>query len=1135
MATSKSTDTIYQLRTLIKPVFSNQSSSASSSKSPVVKSVDGYNSFLWIGSNEGRVKGFDIKSSKPINRSNQSSPINRLNSQSISPSTSLSSPISSKSPTGTKHSETSDLVDGSLEVNCFQDHHIFPSTETIKSKPVEKLILIPIISMAVILSGVDLQGAVSFHSINDLDPLTGFPTIRGVSAVTLDEDTFDNLTQETDITMCVIKKKTIHLYYLKPTGIQQVHEVSFTSAAFNGILRRSVLLLSDIEQYYLVSLNQSVADLIPLLPISQSHDENHQLSSQHRPSMSVIPNSDEFLIASHTGTTCLGVFVSSTGDPCRGTLEWLSNPRSISVDESHVIALLFNGTLEIHSLESQEHLQTIDLPNGLEPRTLSSAKFGLCLPGKSFESDLEMIKFQFPSNLPQDLSSPSTPTIPSYRNQSFQANELAACRSSLLLVGRDSVHALCTKPFLTKVEYLISNHHWDDALELVESTVAKSMNENISPQSSKSYQSRLRLGSTAHQDIMFQIYYIYQKIALLYLVETKFQEAGELWFKGKGDPRVLIKLFPYLRANVVAQDDELDVYHGLETLIKEIKSANTIITGNLVRNYSPHIKPDVENAASTIDLKFVLLEKSKLMVLSYLRRWKRDRLLNGGANLSNRHLDTIVDTALVELLAERKGIDLDAYRELKLLLERPNTCIPKELEIILEKNQCYTLLGELYYRLTNLPKLLETWSRLHDKEWEDESFDEPLEQMVNLLQKTDQANLVTHYAIWLAKHSWNLSIKLLTESLVSESIDIKEILMKLKDVNEDVVEVYLEHLVLRNTFRRSKRKQMTRESGNLDLVGLRTSLILGYLSRLKEGMKTQLIDGKPQSSIVNELFRKLIDRYLFETSTKIGLGSEEVSNFVDYLLNAHLELIELPRSDPNSLDRFGQHDPILTRLKLMVCLDPLVIQGEDGYDVGRVRAALEEMGGCAEMMAFERAMVYSKLKMHRPALSLLSITLQDLNSSEVYCLKSGSLLSVNQVKRILQRSGLLASSSTPNPMMMMNQNNTVEKKDESQTKELLFILLDLMINSSSSSSNHRSSNKRKKGEEIRNLLNRHTPLIEAEKTLEILPNEFLMINLEEHFKRSFRFNHHLLFENRLMKFISIGQELKTMEVLKSSE
>ena len=38
---------------------------------------------------------------------------------------------------------------------------------------------------------------------------------------------------------------------------------------------------------------------------------------------------NEFLVASHTGSTTLGLFVKETGEPTRGTLEWASNVRSL--------------------------------------------------------------------------------------------------------------------------------------------------------------------------------------------------------------------------------------------------------------------------------------------------------------------------------------------------------------------------------------------------------------------------------------------------------------------------------------------------------------------------------------------------------------------------------------------------------------------------------------------------------------------------------------------------------------------------------------------------------------------------------------------------------------------------------------
>ena len=49
---------------------------------------------------------------------------------------------------------------------------------------------------------------------------------------------------------------------------------------------------------------------------------------RQRPAIACV-GANEFLIASHTGNTTLGVFVTESGDPCRGTLEWASNVRSL--------------------------------------------------------------------------------------------------------------------------------------------------------------------------------------------------------------------------------------------------------------------------------------------------------------------------------------------------------------------------------------------------------------------------------------------------------------------------------------------------------------------------------------------------------------------------------------------------------------------------------------------------------------------------------------------------------------------------------------------------------------------------------------------------------------------------------------
>ena len=145
------------------------------------------------------------------------------------------------------------------------------------------------------------------------------------------------------------------------------------------------LCIADQTNYNLVDLEQ--ASLFPILPLSQAYEP---ASFVVKPSITVIgPN--EFLILSWTGASTLGVFISADGDPVRGTLQWPSHPRSIcqfcvvvsltkdlyadlfiGLDYPHVISLLPNNTIEIHSVETQEIVQVIGAPALTSPKTTSA-------------------------------------------------------------------------------------------------------------------------------------------------------------------------------------------------------------------------------------------------------------------------------------------------------------------------------------------------------------------------------------------------------------------------------------------------------------------------------------------------------------------------------------------------------------------------------------------------------------------------------------------------------------------------------------------------------------------------------------------------------------------------------------------
>lgn len=124
--------------------------------------------------------------------------------------------------------------------------------------------------------------------------------------------------------------------------VDMLKELPLRTTAILAVLRRSHLCIADAINYSIVNLDS--ATLTPLLPISQDPpdsppSEMHDLTpssmptpsrpkSHQRPSIVAIEN-DEFLVASHTGSSTLGLFIKENGEPTRGTLEWASNPKSI--------------------------------------------------------------------------------------------------------------------------------------------------------------------------------------------------------------------------------------------------------------------------------------------------------------------------------------------------------------------------------------------------------------------------------------------------------------------------------------------------------------------------------------------------------------------------------------------------------------------------------------------------------------------------------------------------------------------------------------------------------------------------------------------------------------------------------------
>jgi hypothetical protein len=142
------------------------------------------------------------------------------------------------------------------------------------------------------------------------------------------------------IDFCVIKRSSISLYSLgdrlmyRKVSLKNKFRgsISFTMSKLQEIplpsgatlARRSgrALCVADKVNYNMIDLEHS--SLIAMSPLSQAPDSSVIV----KPSITVI-NESEFLIASWTGASTIGIFVNGDGDPVRGTLQWPAHPQVV--------------------------------------------------------------------------------------------------------------------------------------------------------------------------------------------------------------------------------------------------------------------------------------------------------------------------------------------------------------------------------------------------------------------------------------------------------------------------------------------------------------------------------------------------------------------------------------------------------------------------------------------------------------------------------------------------------------------------------------------------------------------------------------------------------------------------------------
>jgi hypothetical protein len=384
-----------------------------------------------------------------------------------------------------------------------------------------------------------------------------------------------------EVGICVIKRKNMTIFRLG-ARLFHVKDVPLTSPPLVAKYFSPHLCIADHDLNSVVSLLDS--SLYQVLPVAQVPPEERTF--QPRPSIACV-QANEFLITSCTSNdgTTMGIFINGDGDPQqeRGMIEWESHPRSIVVEPPYIVSLLRNQTVQVHSLDPLELIQTIALPASVEARSLSRSPTGFLVPATERDEHLRKVMvtllppkpasplspLPLPSSTSTDgsfadpatqhsisslepttlvsfadppsgsgLTPPSSPRR-SYNSTRTSSSSFSYNRSSLPSISSETSHILLTSP--SSIHALAPTPPLTLALQSLSSS-SSALSDALAP---------LLLSaamSTSGEQDGDAIKFVHQKVFLRALREARFgEEQAEIWDFGGGDVRLLIRLFPELR------------------------------------------------------------------------------------------------------------------------------------------------------------------------------------------------------------------------------------------------------------------------------------------------------------------------------------------------------------------------------------------------------------------------------------------------------------------------------------------------------------------------------------------------------------------------------------------------------------
>ncbi|KAJ1974953.1 hypothetical protein H4R34_004520 [Dimargaris verticillata] len=780
------------------------------------------------------------------------------------------------------------------------------------------------------------DSTLSFYSLPDLTPLTttanaNFGPLRGVqsyatdAAVTATSNPQFHRDPQVPTVLMVAKRRGLQVYHVAPQSLQLRYEVPLAVGGIRTLCAwHDQFCLADDEMYQLVNLRHP-KEALPLIPTPTTSPSAPNSSAQP---WIVAIQANEFLIVTTSGVdrSALGMFITGRGDAVRGTLHFTSYPRAVGYADPYIVTLARTNALEIYHIADQRLVQVIDLPPSHAARNLSRAS---------------LMAIQTPLLAKLEGSVLTQPASPDTAQAITQKTTVPV---PFLLTSATTVDALVLQPLLLQVDLLLDAHRVEEAL-------------------AKTHQALETCYTAPTRQL--ELCYIYQKAGLIYLGKTLFDDALDLFCKGKLRPRLLLKVFPSL-AQTLQLTTLPDPPRGLADVFAATGDIDHIVAVN-----TPSGPPPTEDHETHRALGAMLRQNAHDMLARYFEFVQQE-----AQRSYDRQPPSALSPEALERPWSRTEMDLDVvypvlvYQALTRLVDQPpeqkalqskvldlvkagaEYCpIASMAPLLTDAHQYYAL--SLVYRANGQSaKALQLWADLLAGALEDSHFG-GVNEMYEYLYLLGDSDLVWELSSVVLKHSELLGAKLFISVAAQDpsSAMVDRVIDRLQSYGPTGTTMYLEFVIdqLGNQEPRYHER----------LIEL---LVQALQQRLQD---SQQHDGNgPLNHVIEGPGRTRAGDPLHEGFQRMRRKAADPLTFLEYLQSR-------------------QHDPVArVRSQLLSFL-----ARSQQYDCAGVADQLQRHQADDHRLGLdsELAVVWGKLGEHERVIEALVLRVQDYESAERYC------------------------------------------------------------------------------------------------------------------------------------------------------